>query len=234
MSESEVRAVLFDVGGPIDREEISERLIDAHIREALAARGITVTDDQYAGANRWAVESFAPNAYAAIIWRLSRGDATISQQAYDAGAGRDAERQAARGGIELRKGIPELLASLQASGLKLGLAANQHADVIARLEACGIARYFDYLGVSGTHGLRKPDPRLFVHACDGLGVTPEHCVMVGDRIDNDIVPARLLGMRTVLFRTGRHIEQQPRSWEEVPDAEVRSVGELSTALAHLV
>ncbi len=232
--DSVVRAVLFDVGGPIDREEMLERLIDAHIREALASLGIAVTDEQYADANRWAVESFAPNAYAAIIWRLAGADPALSAQAYDEGAGRDVERQTARGGIELRGGIPELLAKLQDRGLKLGLAANQHANVVARLEACGIVRYFDYLGVSGSHGLRKPDTRLFVHACEGLAVAPEECVMVGDRIDNDMAPARMLGMRTVLFRTGRHIEQQPRSWEEQPDVEVRTVGELTQAVAQLL
>lgn len=44
--------------------------------------------------------------------------------------------------------------------------------------------------------------------------------MVGDRIDDDVVPAKLLGMRTVQLRTGRHRLQQPRCWEETPDAEV--------------
>jgi len=58
--------------------------------------------------------------------------------------------------------------------------------------------------------------------------------MVGDRIDNDITPARTLGMRTVLFRTGRHAAQQPRAWDEVPDADVRSVGELRSALEAIV
>jgi FMN phosphatase YigB (HAD superfamily) len=57
--------------------------------------------------------------------------------------------------------------------------------------------------------------------------------MVGDRIDNDITPARLLGMRTVLFRTGRHIEQQARSVDEVPDVEVRDVAGLEEALMRL-
>ena len=87
--------------------------------------------------------------------------------------------------------------------------------------------------MSGTHGFRKPDPRLFLRAADDLGVAPSECVMVGDRIDNDIAPARLLGMRTVLFRTGRHIAQQPRWAEEVPDFEVRTVEELEAALASL-
>jgi ribonucleotide monophosphatase NagD (HAD superfamily) len=55
--------------------------------------------------------------------------------------------------------------------------------------------------------------------------------MVGDRIDNDVVPGKLLGMRTVLFRTGRHRGQQPRSWEEErPDAEVHDVAGLTFAI----
>ena len=57
--------------------------------------------------------------------------------------------------------------------------------------------------------------------------------MVGDRIDNDIAPANLLGMRTILFRTGRHIAQQPRSADELADAEVSSVEGLSEALLAL-
>ena len=229
-----VRAILFDVGGPIDREEISERLIDAHIREALASRGISVSDDEYAAANQWAVESFAPNAYQAIIWRLAGHDRDACELIYADVTRRGSERRAQRGGIELRASVPELLERLHESGVRLGLAANQPPAVIEQLEACGIARYFTYQGVSGTHGLRKPDPRLFVHACDALAVTPQQCVMVGDRIDNDIVPARVLGMRTVLFRTGRHIDQQPRSWEECPDVEVHSVDELSAALDVLI
>ena len=58
--------------------------------------------------------------------------------------------------------------------------------------------------------------------------------MVGDRIDNDIAPARLLGMRAVLYRTGRHISQQPRSLEEVPNVEVRDVPGLAAALDSLL
>jgi FMN phosphatase YigB (HAD superfamily) len=72
--------------------------------------------------------------------------------------------------------------------------------------------------------------RLFLRACEDLGVEPEQCIMVGDRIDNDVYPAKLLGMKTVLFRTGRHIDQQPRAPSDVPDAEVRSAEELRSAL----
>ncbi|HET7737663.1 MAG TPA: HAD hydrolase-like protein, partial [Tepidiformaceae bacterium] len=57
-----------------------------------------------------------------------------------------------------------------------------------------------------------------------------HCLMVGDRIDNDVAPARALGMRAIRFRTGRHARQEPRSWEEAPDEDVASVGELRDAI----
>lgn len=46
--------------------------------------------------------------------------------------------------------------------------------------------------------------------------------------------ARQGGFRAVLFRTGRHIAQEPRSWLELPDAEVWDVHALSLALDDLL
>jgi putative hydrolase of the HAD superfamily len=101
------------------------------------------------------------------------------------------------------------------------------------LERAGLAKFFAYRGAAGT-GLRKPDPRVFLHACTALTVIPARCIMVGDRIDNDIAPARLLGMATVLVRTGRHADQQPRSWMEIPDEIVRDVPGLAQVLDRLL
>lgn len=225
-----IRAVLFDVGGPLDTEVIHERLTDQHIREALAAESIPVSDQQYAAANRWAVDSFASNAYQAIIWRLAGYDPAAATRAYAALAARSDERRAARDGFELRPGIPDLLRGLHERGLALGLAANQPAGVIDHLDRYGIGAYFRHREVSGTHGYLKPDVRLFLRCCDDLAVEPADCIMVGDRIDNDIAPARLLGMRAILFRIGRHRDQQPRTWHEVPHATVDTVADLERAI----
>jgi HAD superfamily hydrolase (TIGR01549 family) len=229
-----VQAVLFDVGGPLDTEVVSERLIDEHIRAALIAEGMAVTDEEYAAANRWAVDSFAWNTYQAIIWRLAGGDVERARRAFVAVAARSDERLALRGGIELRDGIPELLAELAGRGVRLGLAANQPASIIGRLDRAGIGRFFSHREVSGIHGYRKPDVRLFLRACEALEVEPTSCVMVGDRIDNDIAPARSLGMGTILYRTGRHVHQQARTWEELPDVEVDTVARLRAALLHML
>lgn len=224
------RAVLFDVGGPIDTEVEHERLTDLHIREALAGLGYPVSEERLAAANRCAIESFAPSAYAAIVWRLCRGDADLAAAAYARLAARSAERSHLRGGLELRPGIDTLIRRLHASGFLLGLAANQPARAVDDLDRFGIGQCFDHREVTAHHGYRKPDVRLFLRACADLGVEPTETVMIGDRIDNDIAPAKWLGMQAVLFRTGRHIDQQPRSWDESPDATVWSVTELEAVL----
>jgi HAD superfamily hydrolase (TIGR01509 family) len=218
--------VLFDVGGPIDTEVTHERVAEAQIREGFEHLGITVTAAELAAASDRAVASFAPFAYSAIIWQLAGGDIDLALKVHARFRARDEERWV----FELRPGIGELLAELHGRGLRLGLAANQPESTIAKLDAHGIGRYFHHREVSDSHGFHKPDLRLFLRACDDLGVEPEDCVMVGDRIDNDVAPARALGMRAIVFRTGRHARQQPRSWAEVPDAEAESVAGLRHAL----
>ncbi|MEO6398501.1 MAG: HAD family hydrolase [Tepidiformaceae bacterium] len=226
-----LRAVLFDVGGPIDTEVISEAEKDRAIRAAMEAEGIEVSDAAYSAANDWAVAAFAPDTYASIIWRLASGDAQVAERAFAAFHG--VEQTSVRGGIELRSGIRALVEALHSRGILLGLAANQPRRAVAELDSLGVGRYFAHREVSGHHGFRKPDVRLFLRALEDMEVERDECVMVGDRVDNDIVPAKLLGMRTVLFRTGRHIAQQPRSVQEIPDAEVRSAEELTAELLRI-
>ena len=43
-------------------------------------------------------------------------------------------------------------------------------------------------------GRSKPAPNLFLSALEAVGCAPEEACMVGDRIDNDIRPAKKLGM----------------------------------------
>ena len=165
-------------------------------------------------------------ADAAILWRLTKGNQTVCRRIYQdlIAAVNDANI------FELRPGMPDLLARIHSRGVLLGLAANQPPSTIERLDSAGVGHFFTHRKVSATIGFSKPDPRLFLEACAYLQVDPASCLMVGDRIDNDIAPAKALGMRTVLFRTGRHRLQMPRSAQEVPDADVASVEELDAAI----
>lgn len=224
-----IRAVLFDVGGPLDLEVRHEAAMDAVIREGLRRERFEVSDEDWADAERHAVDSFAPNLYRSLIWQLTNADAKAARRVYQW-----VESQAVtRDLFDLRPGILEVLESLNRRGLKLGLAANQPATTLPKLERHGIGQYFANAGMSGVYGFRKPDVRLFLRACEDLDLQPAECIMVGDRIDNDIVPANLLGMRTVLIRTGRHGYQRPRSWDEVPDDEVEDASGMLAAIEAL-
>jgi putative hydrolase of the HAD superfamily len=226
------RAVLFDVGGPIDTESGSEAAMDRLIRaEAEAATGRAVADAEYEAAWQAAVASHAPNAYQAVLWQLLGPEESRASLAWGRIAA--AARQA-RGAPQIRPGIAPLLHALQAQGIRLALAANQPAATLGALAEAGLLHLFAVHGLSGVMDLRKPDPRFFLHIAEALGRPPEECVMVGDRIDNDIAPARALGMATILFRTGRHAAQRPRTWLELPDAEVDDLPGLRRALAGML
>jgi putative hydrolase of the HAD superfamily len=75
----------------------------------------------------------------------------------------------------------------------------QSAYARAELHRVGLLEYFDPIVVSGDHGFRKPDRRLFQLALDGLGETGEHTLYIGNDMHRDVFGAREAGLRTVMF-----------------------------------
>ena len=59
-----------------------------------------------------------------------------------------------------------------------------------------IMALFEHVVESSKLGWRKPDPRIYRHACDLLGVAPEQCVYLDD-LGINLKPARAMGMRTI-------------------------------------
>jgi putative hydrolase of the HAD superfamily len=59
-----------------------------------------------------------------------------------------------------------------------------------------IMTLFEHVIESSKLGWRKPDPRIYRHACDLLGVAPEYCIYLDD-LGINLKPARALGMRTI-------------------------------------
>lgn len=55
--------------------------------------------------------------------------------------------------------------------------------------------------------------------------------MVGDRLDNDMLPARSLGMATIWVRQGHYSMLEPRTPSEIPAATVEAVADVGRALA---
>lgn len=102
---------------------------------------------------------------------------------------------------KLYSGVPEMLEGLSRR-YALGIIANQKAGLTGRLDRFGIRKFFQVIVGSGDVGAAKPDPEIFRYALRQAGCNAGDAVMVGDRLDNDIIPAQRLGMRTVWVRQG--------------------------------
>ncbi|WP_285757914.1 HAD family hydrolase [Nocardiopsis ansamitocini] len=92
------------------------------------------------------------------------------------------------------------LAALRAAGLQILIAGNQPVQAGPALEAMGLP--VDAVHVSDAWGIAKPDPAFFARVAAESGYAPEEILYVGDRLDNDVLPAKAAGFRAALLRRG--------------------------------
>lgn len=130
---------------------------------------------------------------------------------------------------ELEKPYPGTIALLRGltDKYRLGIIANQPAGTEQRLADCGLLAFFSICLSSSELLLEKPDPAIFELALAQAGCLPEESVMIGDRLDNDIAPAKAMGWKTIRVLQGFARVQEPRSEMEMPHHEVRSIGEIA-------
>jgi HAD superfamily hydrolase (TIGR01509 family) len=122
------------------------------------------------------------------------------------------------------------LGTLRADGLRLGVLANQPASARADLDRAGITPLCDGVWLSGAVGLSKPDPAFFRLALAAWSLDPHRVAYVGDRPDNDVAPAKALGLLSVRIRRGPHVEQVARSLAEQADIEARDLEDVARRL----
>jgi putative hydrolase of the HAD superfamily len=96
--------------------------------------------------------------------------------------------------------FPDAAACLHGLGRSHELAlVTNGAPAIQRekIDAVSIEDYFQRIVISGEIGIGKPDPAIFQAALDGLDVSPEQTVMVGNSLHRDIAGAQAVGIRAV-------------------------------------
>lgn len=111
---------------------------------------------------------------------------------------------------------------------KLAVITNGPQDMqIDKLEVHSCEGHFELFVASSELGITKPDPRIFAHTCDKLGVSPEEAWHVGDNPSADVAGAKAAGLTAVwLNREGvARDDTQPR-----PDHEIASLSELPALL----
>ena len=113
---------------------------------------------------------------------------------------------------------------------RLGIIANQNPGTAERLKKFGISGFFDVIVASAEEGVAKPDPAIFLLALKKAVCRAEDAVMIGDRLDNDIAPAKALGMRTIRVLQGYGRYCVPTCKAEMPDYSVSSLSEICRIL----
>ena len=115
----------------------------------------------------------------------------------------------------LYAGVKECLNRLKGR-YRLGIIANQLPGACKRL-----------IVTSDQEGAAKPDPRIFEAALQRADCPAERCVMIGDRLDNDIAPAKKLGFKTIWVKQELSTYTSPTSQWEQADAVVDRIEQVA-------
>lgn len=118
---------------------------------------------------------------------------------------------------------------VRTAGLAVVIAGNRPAVTEALLQAAGI--HADFIASSAECAVTKPGSRFFERVVEESGVAANAILYVGDRLDNDILPARRAGMRTAFLRRGpwSHIHAQ-LAQAALADMCLESLNDLAEAL----
>lgn len=205
--------VFLDAGGVLLDEAELEAFICRAVCELLEESGCRCTEADYWDDTAEAILRYCPMTPRYVLWKR---------------CGRDMARyealKARYGGV-LRQGRPplKLYGAMRtevpalAERFQVAYAGQYGADLYGLLAEHGLAKYFMNRLSQDDFSITKPDPRYIAQIAARTGVDTEACIMVGDRIDKDVIPGKQNGMATVFVRTGIYRVQTPRIPEETPD-----------------
>lgn len=202
-----VRWLFFDVGSTLVDETAA---YDHRIREMIAGSGVTYEQFQQKR-EEFARQNMRGDLEAAAFFGLRKTPwHHEDERPYPEAA--------------------EVLAALHDRGYRIGIIANQSAGTAERLHAWGMLEHIDLVVASAEEGVAKPDPAIFRIALERAGCVPGEAVMIGDRLDNDVAPAKAVGMRTVWLPQGPAVWQSVRCVQEAPDKQIKHLPDLLEVL----
>jgi putative hydrolase of the HAD superfamily len=212
----EIRALLFDVNGTLIDIETDEWMEEAYraVAHFLTYQGISlrrgevrdlyflIMKEQFAASHE-----IYPEFDAVEVWReVIRRCATDYTRSLDPRKLQqmplflsEVHRGISRKRLVAFPQAQEVLCYLKTRYRLAVVSDAQSAYAVPELRAAGFADYFAPIIVSGDYGYRKPDPRLFQTALTELRISPEEAIFVGNDRFRDVLGARQVGMKTILF-----------------------------------
>ena len=216
-----IRNVFLDAGGVILDEEDHERTHAKIISLLIRSVRPHYSPEQYWLDVEEAVTCFAPSVYNYVLWK-NTGEVALYNTLK---AEHQRQFRSRRPALKPTKGLEKVVVNL-AARYRLGILGQYRDELKTVLSRIGCLKYFSFQSTQDGHLLTKPDPRYFELILKEGEAVPVESLMVGDRIDKDVIPAKMVGKMTVRLATGLHRNQHPRTPDEFPDAEMHQLEEL--------
>ena len=222
-----IQALLIDAGGIILDESLLEDAFRKGIVDAFHLCEYQYQSERYSHDYEEGIIRFCPKSTHYVIWKNTEGD--MKQFNRVLGTFREIFTHPP---LQLMDGIEEQL-RLLAPKYKLVLAGQYGSELYDLLDRHELSGLFANRLSQDDFSLSKPDPRYFLQIAQRSEVAPEECLMIGDRIDKDVVPARMAGMKTLLVKSSIYRVQMPRIPDECPDMTIDSITDLAHAVDEL-
>jgi HAD superfamily hydrolase (TIGR01509 family) len=215
--------VFLDIGGVLYDDRVYAEAWRRALREAGGDFTDAAFDDEYAACRAGQDRSFRVHLATAFL------GPDPDLRALEARAARYWQYPPSA----LHADVVPTLHGLLDAGYRLGVIANQPSQVRVAMERDGLVGFFEVWGVSDDLGLHKPDPALFRRTLELAGVAGERTVMVGDRLDYDMRPARAAGMHTVWLLRGEAPDDPTPAQLAEPDVVIEELQQLPDVLDEL-
>ncbi len=118
----------------------------------------------------------------------------------------------------------EVLSYLKEKDHNIHLITNGFLEVQSiKMEASGLDKMIDNSFVSEVVGFKKPDHRIFHHAMEKVNASLEECVMIGDDLSVDIIPAKEIGMTHIYFNRKKISHNEKLDYEIKDLIEIKEI-----------
>lgn len=217
-----IKAVLFDIDNTLFDSTTLAEMARRNSVKAMIDSGLPIKDEALVYKKlQEVIKKFGsnyPKHYDELLNTLS-----IPWSAKIVAAGVVAYEHTKFGYLKPYPGVIPALMRLKKKDYLLGVVSNGIAvKQWEKLIGLGVHHFFDAVVTSEEAGVEKPEEEIFLLATQKLGVKPEECVMVGDRVKIDIYGAKRVGMKTIWLKKGKYSKEKPENSMEEPDITIDS------------
>ena len=216
-----IKNIFLDAGGVILNESSFEEKSADLITEIINDYNSSYSLSGYWSDVEEAVYRFVPKVYDYILYKNidNINDYTKAKDLY--------KKNLKKANLEfqLMDGIKDFLMAFS-DVYQIGILGQYGKDFKEYLEETNVLRYFTFTEIQDNYDLTKPDPRYFAAILNSCECKAAESIMIGDRIDKDIIPAKMTRMKTIRLKTGLHKNQEPRIPEEIPDLTVEKIKDI--------